>query len=188
MFLDFIGDDTFGRVLEIGYGSGVFMPELSRRCGALYGIDIHGEGERVRAALAKLEVDASLSSASAERMPFPDSFFDCVVAVSSFEFIADFERAGGEVSRVLKPGGTFFVVTLGHSLLIDLGRKVLAGTEAMARGDRYKQVLPMLRRFFTVEKETTLPKFGVSFLTVYVGLKLRKKGAEEVSTKEASTR
>src|SRR5690606_26267525 len=29
------------RLLEVGYGSGIFMPELARTCEVLYGLDTH---------------------------------------------------------------------------------------------------------------------------------------------------
>jgi len=39
------------RILEIGYGSGVFMPELSARCDELYGVDVHSRHEEVAATI-----------------------------------------------------------------------------------------------------------------------------------------
>src|SRR4051794_36473291 len=105
ILLNLLGAGRFDRLLEVGYGSGVFLPELARRCRSLYGVDIHQEPERVTAALAKLDVRASLSTASAEAMPFDDGFFDAAVAVSSFEFIGDFDRACREIGRVLGPRG-----------------------------------------------------------------------------------
>ena len=41
MILSLLPKRRIGRLLEIGYGSGVFLPELSRRCDNLYGIDPH---------------------------------------------------------------------------------------------------------------------------------------------------
>src|SRR5438128_5050546 len=40
------------RLLEVGYGSGVFMPQLARNTDDLYGADVHACGATVTATLA----------------------------------------------------------------------------------------------------------------------------------------
>src|SRR5215475_1341637 len=40
------------RLLEVGYGSGIFMPELARYAGARFGADVHPAGAAVHATLA----------------------------------------------------------------------------------------------------------------------------------------
>ncbi len=46
---------------------------------------------------------------SADNIPFPDQHFDSVVATQVFEHLSDFEKAAGEVSRILKSGGIFLI-------------------------------------------------------------------------------
>ena len=53
---------------------------------------------------------------SAMALPFADASFDAAVACLVFEHIADLDTAIAEVSRVLKPGGTFLFL-LNHPLL-----------------------------------------------------------------------
>src|SRR5580704_7424153 len=48
------------RLLEIGYGSGVFFPELSKYADELHGIDPHPFPEKVRTVLAQNGVTANL--------------------------------------------------------------------------------------------------------------------------------
>jgi ubiquinone/menaquinone biosynthesis C-methylase UbiE len=164
--------ERFDRLLEVGYGSGVFLPELARRCRELHGVDIHEEPERVAASLRKLDVSATLCSASAELMPFDDGRFDAVVAVSSFEFISDFDRACREIGRVLAPGGTFFVVTPGDSPILDLGLKLLTGADAKRDYEgRRSAVMPALSKNFRIERSRAFP---TGKLAIYRGLRLRK--------------
>jgi SAM-dependent methyltransferase len=174
LLLRLIGDERFGRLLEIGYGSGVFLPELARRCSKLSGIDIHDATERVASSLAKLDVAADLHCASAERMPFEDGSFDAVVAVSSFEFISDFDRASDEVLRVLAPGGAFFVITPGDSPILDAGLKIMTGADAEKDyGGRRKLVMPALERHFRIGRALAFP---TAVFPMYRGLRLTKKG------------
>src|SRR5687768_6345218 len=39
-------------ILEIGYGSGIFLPELHRRSRRLYGVDVHPHARAVQQRLA----------------------------------------------------------------------------------------------------------------------------------------
>jgi ubiquinone/menaquinone biosynthesis C-methylase UbiE len=173
LLLGLLGHEQFGRLLEVGYGSGVFLPELARRSRDLYGVDIHEKPDRVAESLRKLEVSASLSTASAESMPFQNGFFDAVVAVSSFEFIGDFDRACEEIGRVLSPGGAFFVITPGDSPILDAGLKILTGADAKRDyEDRRKHVLPALKRHFRIAESRDFP--GRIF-PIYRGLRLVAK-------------
>ena len=36
-----MGNRSYDRILEVGTGSGIFLPELARHCNKLYAIDIH---------------------------------------------------------------------------------------------------------------------------------------------------
>src|SRR3978361_950468 len=58
----------WGRLLEVGYGSGVFMPGLARYCDELFGIDPHPHPEAVADVLSKHGVKAQLVSGSAVKM------------------------------------------------------------------------------------------------------------------------
>jgi SAM-dependent methyltransferase len=46
-----------------------------------------------------------------ESMPFPDGEFDVVSSINSLDHVDDLDEAVAEICRVLKPGGTFLLVT-----------------------------------------------------------------------------
>jgi ubiquinone/menaquinone biosynthesis C-methylase UbiE len=164
----------FGRLLEIGHGSGVFLPQLAECCGDLHGIDVHDRHDEVMATLAKAGVRAHLTRAGMEALPYADGFFDGLVAVSTLEFVPDLEAGCREARRVLRAGGVFVVVTPGISPLADLGLRVLTGKSARADfADRRQAVLPALRRHFTVEREVAVPRVGRAIVHLYSALKLR---------------
>ena len=73
------------KLLEVGYGSGVFFPELSKHAEQVYGADIHERPADVSAVLAKAGITVNLVTAPAEALPFADGTFDVVVAVSGRE-------------------------------------------------------------------------------------------------------
>jgi SAM-dependent methyltransferase len=149
------------RLLEIGYGSGVFFPELAKYFDELHGIDPHPFAEKVRTVLAQNGVKANLVRGTATDLPFADSFFQTVVAVSALEFIDDLDTVCREVKRVLAPDGRFVVVTPGHSPLLDLGVRMMTG--ASPKNDfqnRREQILPCLYREFIVHQRVDYPSFA----------------------------
>lgn len=171
--LSLLGSDRYPRLLEVGYGSGVFLPELARHCEELHGLDVHDRPAAVSEVLGRAQVRATLVSASMTAMPFPDRFFDCAVAVSSLEFVDDLEAACREIKRVLRPGGVFIAVTPGSSPLVDFGLKVLTGKNARADfGERRQRILPTLLEHFAIQKRRTAPRFGTFLVHFYPGLRL----------------
>lgn len=51
------------------------------------------------------EYDAKFLSLGAERLPFPDGYFDAVIAVNALDHVDDFNRVAAEMQRVLKAHG-----------------------------------------------------------------------------------
>ena len=164
------------RLLEIGYGSGIFFPELAKYSRELYGIDVHCQPQQVSDLLAASKIKAELVSGGAEQLPWPDAYFDVVVAVSALEFVADLQAVCSEVTRILRPDGRFLVVTPGKSVVLDVGLKVLTGKSAKQDfADRRELILPMLRQHFDVKRELTFPAYGAFLLTCYYALELTAK-------------
>lgn len=164
-----LGKQSHGRLLEIGYGSGVFMPELARHAGELFGIDPHTMATEVEDVLRKHGVEASLVTGSAEVLPYADGFFDCVVSVSAIEYVDDIEAACRELTRVLKPGGRLVIATPGKSPVWDLALRVSTGEDPGQYSDRRERLLPTLKQHFTVSREIGVPPLG-RLLRLYSGV------------------
>ncbi|MBB6091661.1 ubiquinone/menaquinone biosynthesis C-methylase UbiE [Povalibacter uvarum] len=162
----------FNRLLEIGYGSGVFMPELAQRASELYGIDPHPMPREVEAALAKHGIKATLATAGAESLPFEDGFFDCAVSVSAIEYVDDIDKACRELIRVMKPGGVIAIATPGVSPIWDLALKLSTGESPKQYSDRRQRLLPALKRHFKVEDEVFVPPIGGKLVRLYTGVSL----------------
>lgn len=116
-----IEPNFYGDILEAGVGQGVVLENIVRRGGdnikSLTGIDISDRLiEMTRARLPS----AVILKADAEAMPFPDSSFDFVVMVDTFQYLLDFDTALNEVRRVLRSDGIFIVtVPNRHWILFD---------------------------------------------------------------------
>jgi SAM-dependent methyltransferase len=162
-----------GKLLEVGYGSGVFFPELTKYAQRLYGADVHDRPADVTAVLARNGVLADLVTASAEALPYPDGLFDLIVAVSTFEFVPDAPKAIVELDRVLAPGGKIIVVTPGRSPLLDLALRIFTGESAKEDfGDRRALIVPALKAEMRIERSASFPR--LSPVPVYRALRLVK--------------
>lgn len=103
--LTLLGEGPYGGILDVGYGSGVFLPELARRTGRLVGIDVHAGRDGVARMAAGLGLDVELLDASLYELPFGDGEFDALVCVSVLEHLRELAAALAEMRRVVRPGG-----------------------------------------------------------------------------------
>jgi phosphatidylethanolamine/phosphatidyl-N-methylethanolamine N-methyltransferase len=102
-----------GRILEVGVGTGISLPDYSRAT-RITGIDISAamlEKARDRVIEQRLGHVEALEVMDAERLNFPDNFFDVVVAQYVVTAVPNPEAALGEFARVLKPGGEIIILT-----------------------------------------------------------------------------
>jgi SAM-dependent methyltransferase len=176
LILSLLPQKRVQRILEVGYGSGMFMPELVERCDELYGIDIHPMNQEVTDRLREFHVEAHLTSASAESIPFENDCFDYVVAMSSLEFVEDQELASQELQRVIKPDGRLIFVTPGHSPIVDFGLRVLTGKRAdEAYGERRQSLISTLSKYFYVQGRVRFPSLLNSIICLYIALNLSSR-------------
>lgn len=101
-----------GRVLEVGVGTGKNLPYYREGC-EVTGIDFSpGMLAKARQRVHLAQVPVTLLEMDAQRMTFPDNFFDTVVATCVFCSVPDPVQGLREVRRVCKPRGQ--IVLLEH--------------------------------------------------------------------------
>ena len=107
---------ALGRVLEIGFGSGLNLPLYGAAAEQVYGIDPSPELlDRASKRIAEAHVPVSLLRASAEQVPFADASFDTLVMTWTLCSIPNPSAALAEMQRILRPGGALLFVEHGLS-------------------------------------------------------------------------
>lgn len=118
--IELLGAQNYTNLLEAGIGSGIFLPELSKHCVNLYGIDIHDKLDHINklCEIYKLK-NYNLSKQSIESTNFPDNYFDAIVTSSVLEFVNDVDAAIQEIKRILKKNGILITICPRENKLID---------------------------------------------------------------------
>jgi phosphatidylethanolamine/phosphatidyl-N-methylethanolamine N-methyltransferase len=102
-----------GRILEVGVGTGLYLPEYSRKT-RICGVDISEPMLRKaqeRVTEFRLTNVEGLWVMDAEHLSFPDNSFDVVVAQYVITTVPNPEATLDEFARVLKPGGEIVLMS-----------------------------------------------------------------------------
>jgi phosphatidylethanolamine/phosphatidyl-N-methylethanolamine N-methyltransferase len=101
-----------GRILEVGVGTGLSLPDYSRT-NRLTGVDLSVpmlRKAKARAAEQRLTNVDGLAVMDARHLGFQDGAFDVVVAQYVITAVPDPEATLDEFARVVKPGGEIILV------------------------------------------------------------------------------
>jgi len=97
--------------MEIGCGQCFLIPELSRHCNSVYGIDLHNELKKTESIVKKeCAGNFNLINADIRGIPFKKGTFELIVCLSALEHIKELDSAIREITYVIKEGN---VVILG---------------------------------------------------------------------------
>jgi len=126
--LEQMGDIQGKQVLDYGCGSGWLSTFLAQKGAHVKGFDISSKLVQLgmkRASINGVADRVALHKMIAEKLDYPDGFFDLVVGISILHHIS-LEEGGKELHRVMKPGGrAFFIEPLGESRLLNWVRSRL---------------------------------------------------------------
>lgn len=101
----------YGRVLDLGCGTGLMGQELRAGADWLEGWDI--SAEMLREARAKAIYDR-LEKRDLSRLDVPHPCWDLITAADVFAYLGALERIVGWVARALRPGGRFAFTVESH--------------------------------------------------------------------------
>lgn len=105
-----------GKLLDIGCGTGLFMQRYLKSGGEAFGVDI--SVGMIRRAKHRNLSDVALGNA--EILPFKEGTFDGVSSLLAFSYFQDPESMLRESFRVLRPGGSLSICTLGKNVFTSM--------------------------------------------------------------------
>lgn len=95
--------------LDLGCGTGFFLPALIGRCQRLHGLDL---APGMLAEASRRHSGALLLCGDAEALPFADQSLDWIFSSLALQWCERPAQAFAEIHRVLKPGGQLLFSTL----------------------------------------------------------------------------
>jgi len=102
-----------GALLDLGCGTGLFLAGYTAEGGTGVGLDL-SRGMIVKA--RERCRSSEFTVGTAERIPFRDNTFDAVSSLLAFSYLREPEKVLAEAYRVIRPGGSIAVCTLGRNL------------------------------------------------------------------------
>ncbi len=91
-------------ILDVGCGLGMYVKKMRAFSEEVYGVDV--DPQKVAEASQTLP---NIHLAPAEKLPFPDGFFDVVLLHEVIEHVEDDQQAIREAHRVIKEGGRIVI-------------------------------------------------------------------------------
>ncbi|MDO1448415.1 class I SAM-dependent methyltransferase [Rhodocytophaga aerolata] len=105
-----------GKILEIGFGTGLNLPYYPASVKKIHTIDVNaGMNLLAFKHMEKSAIQVEYHIGDAKQLPFGDAFFDTVVSTWTLCSIKNISKALEEIYRVLKPEGKFLFVEHGLS-------------------------------------------------------------------------
>ena len=174
--LELLGEGPYHKLLEIGYGSGIALPELSQRCQQLYGVDIHKNVSMVEKSMKKEKIQAILSVGNILCLDFEDAFFDAVVSVSVLEHIQNLDKAVGEIHRVLKQGGQAVLSFPVRNIITDTFFRMVGFKPREIHPSSHQDILSAVSQYFDSFSMLNFPKFLPHDIALYTSIMVDKFG------------
>ena len=173
MTLDLLGNKKFDKILEVGFGSGVMLQELTNMARHVFACDIHPYISEVQRMTRSENLSIEFSRGSITDLPYRDHTFDCVVSVACIEHIHELKKAISEMKRVLVKGGKLALGFPVETKITDF-LLVAAGTTKAYRQklrevhpNSHTDILDEMRMQFSSLQTCRLPFFLPESISLY---------------------
>ncbi len=109
---DLLGDGAWsGRsVLDVGCGTGFHLPRFAERAESVIGVEPHADLAALARRRTRRLTNVTVHQGAAQALPLPDAAVDVVHARWAYFFGPGSEPGLAELDRVLRRGGTAFVI------------------------------------------------------------------------------
>lgn len=175
--LNLMGNKKYDNFLEIGFGSGIFLPELSDRSSKLTATDIHQYIDNVKNVIKSKNIKANLINADVRQMPFKDNSFDGIICLSVLEFVLDINKAIKEIKRVAKPNSKIIIGIPVINFITDICYDIIKRKKYsdVSHKSDHKKIIKHLRNNLQIKKIRTYPRFTPINLSLFTVIEATKK-------------
>jgi ubiquinone/menaquinone biosynthesis C-methylase UbiE len=176
MCLDLLPKTQMPRLLDVGCGTGIILPELLLRCDTIWAVDNQLQERSLRGLMQLEKIPESrvhLATADLLHLPFAEAHFDAVLLISILEHIEDLPAACREIVRVTKPGGA---IVCGFPTKNAITDKLLGGSTGF-HVSTHNQILQTLKNYLDQFSVNHFPPIVPRDLSLYVACRGVKPSA-----------
>lgn len=164
------GSNKFYSVCEIGYGSGILFPYLSRHALNLYGIEMHNKSKEIEETLRQEGVKAHLVKGDIANLPAKEKAFDVVVCLSLLEHLEPemLDSVLLQMKRTIKNNGFLILGFPGENIVTKTLFTLFYGSSLKhVHISNYKIIKEAVRRNFILKKTIRFPLFSGDIFSLY---------------------
>jgi SAM-dependent methyltransferase len=187
MLFDYLPKEKLPKAMEVGFGGGIALKELSKRFDEFYALDVHDHFAQVNEMLKKENIhNGRLIDHDIFRDPFPQrGSFDVVISSSVFEHIRKDLLFIGivNIANCLKEKGCLLVgfplKTKSMNLIFDILEKTYIDVNNIYKFSHrhdhpcgFDEIVPEIEKLFLIEHKRY---FISKFIKLYIVLKCRKR-------------
>ena len=168
------------KILDIGYGSGVLFPSLLQFTQQCYGLESHGQEDKIYEFLTKEKIDLKkviLTPGSILEIPFSDASFPAIVSVSTLEHlqVKDQDKAMSEMARIITAGGELALSFPVRNVITDSCFTLIGYDQRSCHPSSHRDIISAAEKYFRIEKIIKIPFWlGLDF-SIYCSMKCVKK-------------
>lgn len=174
MAVALLNDKRYAALLDLGFGCGIFLKELSLHTDSLYGVDAHENTEKVQRMAEKEYFSAQLKKGSIFSLPFADAKFDCIVCMSVLEHLTELGLALAEINRVAKAQADIIFGFPIKNTVTDSFFRSLGYSAKEIHPSGHRQIIEAIRQNFKIIEIMKFPKLLPECLGLYFVVKSQK--------------
>lgn len=158
--LKLLGNNNFDKLLDVGFGSGIFLPTLKMITKKLYGVDCHPNLSEVNKMLTNRRVEVEIQRGSVTNLPYNNNQFDAITCLSVLEFVEDTDRAINEINRVAKPNSKIIIGAPVNNKITDFCYRIIGQKKQnKIHVSDHRQIINSINKYLKIEKIITIPIF-----------------------------
>jgi len=161
-------------MLDLGFGCGIFLKELSRHAEKLSGIDVHDGIDKVREMARREGFSAELKKGSILSIPYGSALFDCVVSMSVLEHIPQLESAMSEIKRVANENADIILGFPVKNILMNSFFRLLGYDHDEIHPCGHLEILQAIERNLDLVRLIKFPQWAALNHCLYLVAKCRK--------------
>jgi len=160
---------TYGSILEVGFGPGIFVPTLSKKCASIYGVDIHRDIPKVTAVLKAHTNNFTPLTADLSQIPVKAGSFDVVICMSVLEHIKDLRPAFEEMHRIMHKDGMLLLGFPIKNKITKMLFSIIGYNDSLIHPSSHEEILRAAQERFTLREENTFPSWMGKYGLYYAG-------------------